>query len=74
MGFVKFMLSPAGRLLRLALGIGIVWYGFGYLEGTTGIAVGLIGFVPLAAGIFNFCLLGPLFGVDLAGRPAGPHS
>lgn len=32
MGFVKFMPSPAG-LPRLALGIGIVWCGFGYLEG-----------------------------------------
>jgi hypothetical protein len=68
MGFVKFMLSPAGRLLRVALGIGIMWYGLVHLGGTLGIAVGLIGLVPIAAGLFNFCLLGPLFGVDLAGR------
>jgi hypothetical protein len=24
--------------------------------------------VPLAAGVFNFCLAGPLFGIDLMGR------
>jgi hypothetical protein len=32
----------------------------------------VVGLVPIAAGVFNFCLLGPLFGVSLwGGRRAG---
>jgi len=34
-----------------------------------GIIVAVVGLVPLAAGIFNFCILGPVFRVDLFGRP-----
>ncbi len=33
-----------------------------------GAVLAIVGLVPLAAGIFNFCLLGPVFGVDLWGR------
>lgn len=69
MEFVNFMLSTAGRLLRIAMGIGIVWLGLSQLPVPWSYVVAAIGLVPIAAGLFNFCLLGPLFAVDLWGRP-----
>jgi hypothetical protein len=38
------------------------------MVGTGGIALAVVGVVPIAAGVFKFCLFGPLFGVDLMGR------
>lgn len=57
MGIIEFMRSTAGRLARIAAGI----------------MVAIIGLVPIAAGVFNFCLLGPVLGVDLQGRPRSSH-
>jgi hypothetical protein len=48
----------------------MMWYGLTQMAGTGGIALAVVGVVPIAAGVFNFCLLGPLFGVTLMGRPS----
>lgn len=69
-GFVGFMRSTPGRALRIALGIVLIWWGF---WGDAGVIVGIIGFVPLAAGIMNFCLFAPLFGRTIWGKPRGSH-
>jgi hypothetical protein len=69
-GFVKFMSSGAGRLARIVAGIVLILVGLLAIGGTAGIVIAIIGLVPLAAGVFNFCLFGPLFGVDLKGRPS----
>ncbi len=69
MGFVNFMRSWAGRLLRITLGAVIVWFGLTRVGETAGTILALIGLVPIAAGVFNVCLLGPLFGVTLMGQP-----
>ncbi len=71
MGFVHFMRSAAGRLLRIAAGSIIIWLGLTQLEAPASWIVALIGIVPIAAGVFNFCLLGSFFNVDLMGRPKG---
>jgi hypothetical protein len=68
MEFVSFMRGPAGRLARIAAGGALIAIGLAAVKGTAGIVIAIIGLVPLAAGIFNFCLFGPLFGVDLMGR------
>lgn len=68
MGFVHFMRSSGGRLLRVLAGAALIGVGIGAIGGAAGIVVAVIGIVPLLAGIFNFCLFGPLFGVDLWGR------
>lgn len=39
------------------------------IGGPLGVVMAIVGVVPLTAGIFNFCILGPLFRVDLWGRP-----
>ena len=33
--------------------------------------VAIIGLIPIPAGVFNFCLPGPLLNVNLWGRPKG---
>jgi xanthosine utilization system XapX-like protein len=69
MGFVNFMLSIAGRVLRVVAGVVIIWFALHSLQSPWSFVVAAIGLVPIAAGLFNFCLLGPLFSVDLLGRP-----
>lgn len=63
MRVVQFMETDTGRLARVAAGSILVglgaWRGGGWW---TLVAVGL---VPLAAGLFNFCVAGPLFGARL---------
>ena len=70
MGFFNFMSSNAGRLLRIVAGIALILIGLLAIGGTGGVILAIVGLVPLAAGIFNFCLFGPLFGLDLWGRSA----
>ncbi len=70
MGVVSFMRSWAGRLLRIVAGALLVWYGLAQLSGTRGLLLAAVGVVPILAGIMNFCLIGPLFGLTLMGRRA----
>lgn len=65
--FVSFMASPAGRIVRVVAGIALIAWGLVGLGGTTGIIVAIIGAVPLAAGLFDFCVFSPLFGGPLSG-------
>jgi hypothetical protein len=69
MKFVGFMRGTAGRLLRIVAGLALIIVGLLVVKGTAGIVMAVVGIVPLAAGIFNFCLFGPLFGVSFFGRP-----
>jgi len=71
MSFVKFMLSYAGRALRVVAGAVIIWLAMTRLETPWSWVVAAVGVVPILAGLLNFCLLGPFFGVDLWGRPKG---
>ena len=65
--FVTFMASTAGRLIRIAAGIALVLWGLMGIQGTAGIVVAVIGVVPLAAGLFDFCVFAPLFGNPMSG-------
>ncbi len=73
MGFVKFMNSGAGRLLRMAAGIALIIIGVSDVAGAAGWAIAAVGLVPLLAGIGNVCLFGPLLGVDMHGNPKSGH-
>ena len=68
MRFVEFMGSIAGRGIRIAAGVVLIIIGLVVIGGVGGVVVAAIGLVPIAAGLFNFCLVGPLFGADLRGR------
>lgn len=63
----KFMASPAGRGARVVAGLVLIALGLFVIGGTGGIIVAVIGLVPLAAGVLDFCLLGPLLGTPLRG-------
>jgi hypothetical protein len=64
---VKFMASMPGRIVRIVVGAALLLWGFMGLEATTGIVVMVIGLIPLLAGLFDVCLIAPLFGAPLRG-------
>lgn len=74
MAFACFMRSFAGRLLRVVAGGALIVVGLFVIKGVGGLVVAAVGLVPLSAGIFNFCLFGPLMGLDFMGnRRVGAH-
>jgi hypothetical protein len=67
--FVKFMASPAGRIIRIIAGIALIAWGFfGNLNTVVGIILIVVGLVPLVAGLFDFCVFAPLFGAPMNGK------
>ena len=69
MRFVRFMETSAGRSARAVAGL--VLFGIGAWLGGAWWALSAVGLVPLAAGVFDFCLAAPLFGAPLRHRPSG---
>lgn len=65
--FIKFMVSPAGRIVRILAGVALIAWGLLGLSGTAGYIVAIIGLVPLLAGLLDFCVFAPLFGYSLSG-------
>lgn len=65
-GFVAFITSPAGRWLRALVGLAMI---IGGTRAATpdGNLLALFGLIPLAAGVFDFCILGKLFGGAFSG-------
>jgi hypothetical protein len=63
-GFFSFMNGAFGRILRIVLGLALIWLGLlGPMAGTTGGAiVAVIGVVPIIMGIWGRCLLQFVFG------------
>lgn len=61
MSFAKFMSSGIGRLLRIVAGAALIYLGLGVIGGAGGIAVAVVGAVPLLAGLLDVCLIGWLF-------------
>jgi hypothetical protein len=59
MALVDFMKSDVGRAARAVVGLALIVTGLALGGGW--LALSLVGLVPLAAGIFDFCLLAPLF-------------
>ena len=58
-GFLSFMRSGIGRILRIVLGLVLIWLGLmGPLAGSTGGAiVAVIGVVPIVMGVWGPCLV-----------------
>ena len=67
MGFVKFMASTSGRLLRAVAGIALIAIGYG-MHSPGGTVIAIVGLLPLAAGAFDFCVFAPLLGAPLSGK------
>jgi len=67
MEFVTFMSSTAGRVARVVAGIALIVIGF-LIGGAGGWILAIVGLVPLAAGIFDVCLFGPLLKQPMSGK------
>ncbi len=71
------MVNEAGweRVARIALGVALLVVGFAILDGTAGVIVGIVGFVPLLTGLSGWCPLYSLFGFRTNGthRDAASH-
>ncbi len=67
MTFVRFMEGIGGRSLRIAAGLVLVVVGA--VLGGPWWVLAAVGLVPIAAGVFNFCLVAPF-----VGAPLRPHS
>jgi uncharacterized membrane protein YkgB len=64
------MARPGGRIARVIVGIVISAVGVLALHGTARIVVGLVGLVPILAGLVNVCALSVLLGGPLSGKRA----
>lgn len=65
MGFARFMSGPAGRLARIVAGLVLIVIGASI--GGAGWILAVVGLAPLAAGVFNVCLLAPFLGAPFSG-------
>lgn len=66
MPILRFLGSGPGRIARLVAGLVLIAIGVG--QNGAWRALGVVGLVPLAAGAFDVCLLGPLFRLPFGGR------
>jgi hypothetical protein len=67
MAFALFMASSVGRGIRITAGLLLIALGLLMVKDTAGWIMAVVGLVPLAAGVFDFCLFAPLFGAPLQG-------
>jgi hypothetical protein len=66
--FFRFIAGPVGRLIRAVAGLILIAVGLLWIHGVVGWLVTIIGLVPLAAGVFDFCVFAPLFGLPFQGE------
>ena len=67
MAFAEFMASPLGRGLRVVVGGLLIYVGLNRVQGVAGTVIALIGILPIATGLLNLCILGPLLGAPFRG-------
>ncbi len=66
--FFRFIASSAGRGLRILAGLLLILVGVGLIHGVLGVGIAIIGLVPLLAGLFDWCVLAPLFRLPFVGE------
>lgn len=64
--FAQFIVTDAGRALRIGAGLALIGAGLSK-GGSAGALVAVAGLVLLGAGVFDICVLGPLFGASHQG-------
>ena len=67
--FAEWMATPLGRGLRVAFGAVLIFVGLRMVQGVAGTVIALAGILPIATGVLNICLIGPLLGAPLRGSP-----
>lgn len=66
-GFARFINSPAGRVVRIVAGLVLLVWGYTQRADVAGIVLIVVGLVPLAAGMFDWCLISALLGGPIRG-------
>lgn len=66
-GLIRFMVNRSGRILRIILGLGLIVFG-AFASPVINWILVLIGIIPMAAGLFDFCLSAPLIGYFFSGK------
>lgn len=56
-GLITFMNGTLGRVLRIVLGLVLIYLGLAVVGSTAGIIVAIIGLVPIVMGAWGKCLL-----------------
>ncbi len=67
LGLFGFLGSSAGRVTRAVAGVVLIVLGLAVIHGIGGYIVAIIGLLPLAAGVFDFCIFAPLAGLPFSG-------
>jgi len=67
MQFSKFMASTTGRVLRVVVGLVLVIIGI-LINDTIGYVISIIGLIPFAAGLFDWCVIAPLLNMPFQGK------
>jgi len=62
-----FIAGSTGRLIRALAGLALILIGLLLVKGTGGWILVIVGLAPLAAGVFDFCIFAPLFGLPFMG-------
>jgi len=70
MAFVRFMTSGLGRVLRVVMGLVLIYVGYFVISGTGGTIMAIIGLVPLLAGLSDYCVFARLMGYPFKGSEA----
>lgn len=66
-GFFRFIASSTGRLVRAVAGVVLILIGLWLVKGVGGWILAIVGLVPLLAGLFDWCVFAPLFGLPFVG-------
>ncbi len=72
-GFARFINSMTGRIARIVVGLGLIGWGYSQTPHSAGIILMILGLVPLAAGVFNLCLVSALLGGPISGARTAPR-
>ncbi len=63
----SFLASMNGRIVRIVAGVVLILIGVLVLDSPASYIVELIGLVPLLAGVFDYCVFAPVFGLPFPG-------
>ena len=67
MGFIDFMASNAGRVVRIVAGAALIGVGLLVVKGTGGVVLAIVGLLPIVTGVFDVCIFAPLAGLPFLG-------
>jgi hypothetical protein len=67
-GFSKFLNRPAGRILRLVIGVAFLVVGYVYRDHGLGVLSMVWGLLPLSAAVFDICYVSAALGGPLSGK------